>query len=448
MTPRLPLRTKLLYGAGEFAVSAKNAALGQFLLFFYVDIVQVSPALVGTALFLGRFWDAVTDPVAGYVSDTTRTRWGRRRPFVLAAAVPMAIAFYLLFTPPQWSELGVFAYVVCTYLTAMTLFTLYATPYLAWGAELTSDYHERTAVVQTRALFGVIGAIAGAAAPVAIANRFREARSGYAAAAAVLAVVMAVAGLCAGLGVKECDQASPPRPSLGHFVQGLKRTFANYDFRRIFAVFCGMTLAGSLGNAVQLFVIKYWLELYEWFPYIALAFGGAFVASFPVWTRLSRYVGKHRALTYGVSLGCVVPWGWFIVPPGNVTAMLLFAGAGGFATGSVTLAMSSAIDVIDWDELQTGERREGAYFGVWTLGLKTMGAAGALLGGWCLALLGTDPVAGVDATTAWRLLWVVGPLQVTANAVGLVFLRGLRWGRAEVASVQAILAQKRQQRSA
>jgi GPH family glycoside/pentoside/hexuronide:cation symporter len=446
MSHRLRFSTRLLYGAGEIAVSIKNAALNQFLLFFYVDIVHVSPMLVGVAVFFGRFWDAVTDPVVGYLSDTTRSRWGRRRPYVLVAVFPVALGFYLLFAPPTWSELGVFAYLVAVYIGLMTVFTLYATPYLAWGAELSDDYHERTSIVQTRALFGVLGSLAGASLPVAIASRFSNAREGFAVAAALLASVCLATGLLTGLGVREQRSVEPPNRSWQHFRTGLLQTFANRDFRHIFGVFCAMTLVVSLGNAVQLFVIKYWLGLYDFFPVIALSFGLAFVASFPLWRRLSQVFGKHQALLYGLGMGCLVPWGWFVVPPGNALAMVAFAALGGASSGAVTLAMSSAIDVIDFDELQTGERREGAYFGIWTLGLKTMSALGALLGGAALWVLGASGVEGLDAATAWRLVWLVGPLQVAANVFGLLMMRRIRWGHADVLRLQAALAERRQQR--
>jgi GPH family glycoside/pentoside/hexuronide:cation symporter len=126
--------------------------------------------------------------------------------------------------------------------------------------------------------------------------------------------------------------------------------------------------------------------------------------------------------------------------------MVAFAALGGASSGAVTLAMSSAIDVIDFDELQTGERREGAYFGIWTLGLKTMSALGALLGGAALWVLGASGVEGLDAATAWRLVWLVGPLQVAANVFGLLMMRRIRWGHADVLRLQAALAERRQQR--
>ncbi|GIW43044.1 MAG: sugar transporter [Candidatus Binatia bacterium] len=449
MASRLSLWAKLSYGIGEVAVSVKNATLSQFLLFFYVDVIHLAPVLVGIAIFIGRCWDAITDPIVGYISDTTRSRWGRRRPYVLGSVLPVAIAFYLLFTPPRWPEVQVFVYLVLAYVGLMTVFTFYATPYLAWGAELTDDYHLRTSVVQLRALFGVVGTLVGAALPVAISNRFDDARTGFSLAAAILAAIILGSGLAVGLGVREQRAVTPPPPSWRHFLHGLKHTLGNRDFQRIFAVFCAMTLAASVGNSVQLFVIKYWLGLYEFFPAIAVTFGGAFVVSFPLWRRLSQKVGKHRALLYGLGLGCIVPWGWFLVPPGGKVPMLLLAAAGGVSMGSVTLAMSSAIDIIDIDEWHTGERREGAYFGIWTLGLKTMGALGALLGGGFLSLLGagSSGAEGLGSDEGWRLIWLVGPLQVLSHASGLLLIRRLRWGPKEVAEIQMALAARRKRSS-
>src|SRR5881409_3630435 len=103
-TPEVPLHTKLLYGCGEFTINAKNTTLNHFLLFFYADIVHLSPALVSVAIFLAKISDAFTDPVMGYVSDTTRSRWGRRRPYVAVSAIPLGVCFFLLFRPPALGD--------------------------------------------------------------------------------------------------------------------------------------------------------------------------------------------------------------------------------------------------------------------------------------------------------------------------------------------------------
>ena len=249
--------------------------------------------------------------------------------------------------------------------------------------------------------------------------------------------------LVTGFGVRDAGRPGGPNPTLRHFLSGLRRTLANRAFSAIFATFCLMTVATSLGQAVQLLVIKYWLNLYDFFPAIALVFGLCFVGSFPLWMRLSHRIGKRRAFMVGLGLGCVVPFGWLLVPPGHRAAMLVFMVAAGIASGSVTLAMSQAIDVVDLDELHTGEQRAGAYFGVWTLGLKSMNALGILLGGVLLEAVGYVPEVTQDPRTLWWLIMLVGPTQAGVHAVGLLMFRRLRFDAGDVHRIQAELQARR-----
>jgi Na+/melibiose symporter-like transporter len=444
MSSRLvPLRTKLLYGSGEICLAAKNAVLNQFLLFFYVDVVHLGPALVSGAIFVGKIWDGIIDPAIGYVSDNTTSRWGRRRPWVALSAVPVGVLFYLLFAPPLWTGAALIVYVCVVYLGLMTAFSTLATPYFAWGAEITEDYHERTTVVQIRTLFGVLGGLIGAVAPVAIARRFVDQRVGYAVMAALLAVILTVTALIPAIYVRERNLLSGAVPSFAHFASGLRKTFANRDFRVVFVTFCLMTMAASLGQSVQLFVIKYWLQMYDFFPMIAFTFALSFAASFPVWLGLSRRVGKRRAMLFGLSLGCLAPLGWILMQPGNHGRMLLFMVVAGCLTGSLTLVMSSAIDIVDFDEWETGERREGAYFGIWTLGLKTMGALGTLMGGAILDVIGFEPEKVPSEATVWWLIVIVGPVQALSHFFGLLVMRRFRFDAHDVTQVQEALALRR-----
>ncbi len=439
----VPIKTKLFYGAGEIAIAAKNSVLNQFLLFFYADLVHMQPVLVSTAIFIAKLWDAFIDPVTGYLSDTTQSRWGRRRPYVAAAAVPLGIFFFLLFWPPEGSTGLVFTYLLLIYALLNTVFAIYTIPYVAWGAELADDYHERTSVVQIRSLFGVVGGIIGAAAPVAIAQSFAAPRAGYAAMAAVIGVVLSTSGLVTGIGVRERLRPQHAAASFRHFLKGLRATFANRDFRVVFVTFCMMTLAGALGEAVRLIVIKYWLQMYDFFPVIAATFAVCFAVSFPFWLALSRRLGKRTAMLTGLLAGAVVPFGWLVVQPGQRGMMLVFMVLAGFASGSITIVMSSAIDVIDFDELETGERREGAYFGIWILGLKVTSASGILLGGLLLELIGYVPGQPQSAQTIWWLVMMLGPLQSAVILIGVFFLRRFRYEAADVSRVQAQLAARR-----
>jgi GPH family glycoside/pentoside/hexuronide:cation symporter len=439
----VPIRTKILYGVADLGLNVKNAALGQFLLFFYVDVLHVAPALVGIALFVGKLWDAVTDPLMGYISDATRSRWGRRRPWIVVSAVPLAICFYLLFSPPDLAPLALVVWLGVMGILLFTFLTVFATPYLAWGAELARDYHERTTVVQIRALFGVIGGIIGASAPILIVNAVDGGRAGYRAMALILGVVIMTTTLITGLSVRE-----EPRPPLGsvsvaHFLRGLRATFVNREFALVFATFCLMTVSAAIGQSVQLIVVKYRLGMYEFFPWIALTFALSFAGSFPLWLALSRRFGKQRALLAGLALSCISPFGWIIVQPGQHMAMLIFMILGGIVAGSLTLVVSQAADVIDIDELQTGEPRAGTYFGIWTLGLKTCSALGTFVSGLVLSAVGYVADQTQDEATLWWLVVIVGPMQAVVHLGGLLVFTRVRFDAIDVAQVQAVLDTRR-----
>jgi GPH family glycoside/pentoside/hexuronide:cation symporter len=329
------------------------------------------------------------------------------------------------------------------YVLLMSCFTVLAIPYLAWGAEIAEDYHERTAVVQIRSLFGVLGGVVGATAPVAIASQFSDQRVGFGAMGGILGSILIVAALVTGVGVQERSRGPAVSASWTHFRGGLRRTFRNRDFRIVFVTFCLMTLSGAVGQSMQLFVVKYWLGMYEFFPIIALVFALSLAVSFPLWMLLARRLGKRRALLIGLGMGCVTPLGWLLVAPGDRVAMLLFMLVAGTVTGSLTLAMSSAIDVVDFDEWETGERREGAYFGIWTLGLKSMGALGALLGGALLAWVEIDSRSVPSNEALGWLLLTVGPLQAVSHLVGFLVMRRFGFDATDVATVQAALAERR-----
>lgn len=444
-TRQVSIGTKIRYGFGELGLNMKNEVVNRYLMFFYADTLLVSPTAVGLMMLLGKTFDAVTDPAMGYVSDTTRSRWGRRRPYVLLGAVPMGFFFYLLFAPPDWLSGGqLLWYLLAVSLGLYTFFTVFTIPYLAWGAELARNYHERTAVVQIRALCGLVGGIVGASLPLVLVGAALTARDGFAYMGLLLGVAVALSALVPALTVRDDSRDRLPAASFGHFLGGLRHTFSNRDFRVIFLTFCLMTVSGAMGTAIQIIVVKYRLNLEAQFPIIALTFGIAFALSFPVWLGISQRIGKTRAMRLGLMIGCVAPFGWVLVQPGQLGAMLVFMIVAGVATGCLTLAGSQAIDVVDVDELQTGEQRAGAYFGIWAFGLKLAVAVGQFFAGLLLDVVGYVPDAPQDPDTLWWLVMLVGPLQALVTFAGLLIFRRIRFEESDVQMVQAALAARRE----
>jgi GPH family glycoside/pentoside/hexuronide:cation symporter len=259
----------------------------------------------------------------------------------------------------------------------------------------------------------------------------------------ILGVVIGAAALLPGIGVRDGGRDQLPTASLAHFLGGLRHTFANREFRIIFTTFCLMTISTGIGTAIQLVVVKYRLQMFDQFPLFALTFGISLAFSFPLWLALSRRIGKSGALQVGLVLGVIAPLGWVIVQPGQVMAMVLFMIVAGAVTGSLTLAASQAIDVVDVDELHTGEQRAGAYFGIWAFGLKLATAIGQFFGGALLDLVGYVPDVTQDPRTLWWLVMLVGPLQSIVTLIGLLVFRRMRFEASDIAEVQAALDARR-----
>ena len=153
----LPLRVKLAYGLGSAAYGIKDNGFAYFLLLFYGTVVGLEPALAGTALLIALLVDAISDPVVGYWSDNTRSRWGRRHPFMYASALPVALCYFLLWQPPELSNQGLFFYLLGFAILIRTLITFFETPSSALMPEMTQDYDERTTVQAWRHFFGWAG---------------------------------------------------------------------------------------------------------------------------------------------------------------------------------------------------------------------------------------------------------------------------------------------------
>ena len=268
----VPFSSKFAFGVGQFAEGLKNGGFGFFILFYYNQVLGLSGTLAGAALFIALIFDAVTDPLAGSLSDNLKSKFGRRHPFMYASAIPLALAFFGLFAPPEGlSEMMLFAWLTVFAILTRGAMTLYHVPHLALGAEMTEDFQERTTIVAFRQFFGTLG---GAAAILIGLNFFfsedkggRLAIENYMPYAITLGIAMVVTIWYSAYGTqKEIPHllpptAKPPSTVLKRLISEFKEAFQNSSFRWLFFGVLIVFIMAGVNSALDLYMLQYFWGL-------------------------------------------------------------------------------------------------------------------------------------------------------------------------------------------
>ncbi len=410
-TGRLTFGTLVAYGVGQLGFSMMGLAVYVHLAKFYTDIALLSPALVGLAVMLGRVSDAFLDPAMGFVSDSTRSRWGRRRPYLLASALPAALCFYLLWAPPATLGTGaLFAYFTATYMLLFVFWTVGTIPYASWGAEISLDYHERTRLIAVRELFSVTGIVLGTLGPPIALRLSPHPRAAFAGMALVFAAVGSATILIPAITIREREefQGRHPLPPW----EGLQTTMRNRSFRTLLGTYFFTSVAGAVPAPLIPYMADYVLKTPRLLPAYILVYLLLGIVSLPLWVRLSHRLGKKDAWSISLVIAVVVSSAMFSLGPGRSTLFFVLLACGGVSLGgSLALPASMQADVIDQDELETGKRREGSYFGLWAWVTKASAAITLFI---ALQILGwAGYVPNVEQTPqvvfTMRLLYSVFP---------------------------------------
>ncbi|MCS7059565.1 MAG: MFS transporter [Anaerolineae bacterium] len=432
-TEKVPFLTKLAFGAGDVGPAVATAIMSFFLLYFLTDVARLNPAAAGLILLLNKIWDSVNDPLVGMVSDRLRTRWGRRRPWFLFGAIPFGLTFLLLFLVPPFDDTGKFAYYLVVSLMLDLAFTVVNVPYTALTAELTRDYDERTSLNQYRFAFSIgSGLIAAVAHPI-IVNAVQPAagvQTAYAVSALVWAVVATVPFFFAFWGTYERHTVEEEAPM--PILQALRFTFANRAFRYVTAIYLASWLVVQTVSTIVVYYLTYWLRQPELTAPVILAVQGSALIWLFIWTRVSRRVGKKGVYFRGMGFWIAVSFALFVVQPDwpAWTIILLGALAGVGVATAYLVPWAMLPDVIELDELQTGRRREGAFYGFFVLLQKLGLAVGLFLVSQVLAWSGyitppanaTTPIVQPDSALL-AIRWMIGP----APAIVLLIGMGLVW---------------------
>jgi GPH family glycoside/pentoside/hexuronide:cation symporter len=396
-------RTLVAYALPRSGSSMIFVMVAIYLSKFYTDTLLLAPAFIAWTFLIGRFWDGVTDPIMGYISDATRSRMGRRRPYFLVAAIPVAIAYFYLWSPPETlKDWGLFVHLTLAYLATYTFWTVFSIPHNSLGAELTMDYHERTLLTGVREGLGFLGILVGTLAPPLFAARFGGEAEGFSYLAAATGGLTAVFIIICFFSVKENPEFQ--RQDRIALREGLKALYRNRPFRILVIAFVVALIGNAFVPILVLYVGDYVVGVPKAAPYVIFTYVLTAAASILFWTRLSRRIGKKETWSRALILASVIFALGLYIHQGTWLAWIIMAVFAGFAYGcTMALAPSMMADVIDLDELQTGRRREGAYFGVWSFIDKSALGLAVFVGMYSLDLMGYVPNQPQTPQVYWTI---------------------------------------------
>jgi GPH family glycoside/pentoside/hexuronide:cation symporter len=421
---RLSARTKLFYGVGDIGNALVNSAIQFFLLIFYTDAALLAPALVGSALLIGKIWDAINDPLFGWISDRTGSkRFGKRRGYMILGAIPLGISIALLWrVPPGLAAAGAFLWVLFTFLLFDTLWTLTNVPYYALTAELTDDYDERSALTATRMTLAVPAYLVGAALTPALVGLFATKRAGYGAVGLLYGAIAAAALLICAAGIRERKKVAESRaaaPPVRTFLETLK----NRPFVRLLAAYLVLNLAFALIKTLMAYFLTYQLEMEAQVPMVmGLMLICVVIAIYP-WKKISERWNKGPAYALGMAIGALAVAATFFLPHQPTPWVYLIAALAGFGfAANWVFPWSMVPDVVDVDRLATGEQRSGVYYGVWGLGTKASEALAIASTGWILALFRYAPNVAQTPQTLFGIRLFFGIVPAIAIALALPLL--------------------------
>ncbi|MGD0855546.1 MAG: MFS transporter [Dehalococcoidia bacterium] len=426
---KLSVGTKVGYGVADFGGNLFFTATAFVLMNYLTDTVGLSAALAGIALMVGRIWDAFYDPIIGYLSDRTKTKMGRRRPFMLGGAIPLFIAMIIMFTNPSLvigsgiSQAVLFIYTMIVYIILCSAYSTVNIPYSSLGPELTTDYNERTSLNGYRFAFAGIGTLMGAALALPIVAMAPDKNLGFVLMGTIFGAVLLVSTLTTVFSVRESTEIRPSQ-SMG-FWKTYGEVFKNKPYLLILLTYILHILGITVASGIVIYYFKYILLAEAMTTYAMLILIGVAILFIPVSVAMSKKTGKK--LVYGagfiiMAIGVMILFIWgHILGAAFCLGVMAFTGIGmGFL-----YAMPYAIvaDSIEYDYLRTGERREGAFFGIWTWGLKIGQALAAFIMGLTLEAMGY--VANLIPQSASAQLGIrlfLGPITAVIFVLSAVVL--------------------------
>lgn len=414
---------KALFATGDHAINVGLSSLSLVYLLFLTDVAGLRPALAGAVVWIARIVDGITDPAMGRISDHTRSRLGRRRPFFLGGALPYGLFFGLLWVTPFSGQASMFVYYALIYMALSVASTVLSVPYMALIPEMARGYDERTSINTYRSAAAIVGVIVAACLEPVAAALGGDARAwSLAGWALAIWVVLPWLPVFAVSRERSIEHAASP-VSLW---RDLRDLLGHDHYRRLSALYIASRIALDVAGAALVYFMTYVVGRREDFAPAILTLMVAAAASLPLWMAISRHREKHDIFIVGTLwwvawLGVI----FFATPEWPRWSLFAITAAVGVGYAVADLMPWAMVgEVIDEDELRTGQRREGLYNGAFTFLRKLGGASAIGLSGLLLDVAGYVPRGEVQpesAVLAIRVLTGVVPSLFLLGAIALAW---------------------------
>ena len=425
LVKKLNLKTRLGYGIGDIAICLYWSGVGLYLLYFYTDVVGISPSLAGLIYGIGMFWDAITDPFMGYMAERTRTKWGVYRPYLLFGNIPLALSFILLFWVPPLEGGALFFFLLFANLLHRTCFTLVSVPFSSLTPRITSDSQERTNLTGFRMLGAQTGTnlMALLAFPIIFWVGGEDESLGF-------VVLATIAGLTA-LGIHAITFLTVKEPSNdqgiervgGSLSEAAKAIGKNGPFWLVFSatLIVGITTIFFGNNLI--YYTKYALNLHEHQGTILFTSGIVAFLSIPIWWSISNNIGKKLTWLISSSITLIALLVFYLYEIDTLSELLFLVAFIGFGSGAGGILFWSMLpDTIEYGEVHTGVRSESSLYGFMTFAQKGSIAFAIIILGLVLDFIGFQANEVQSDTTISNMKAIMTLIPSIGVALSLVII--------------------------
>ena len=417
-------RVRAGYGIGDYAICLYWSGIGLYLLYFYTDVVGISPILAGWIYALGIGWDAITDPFMGYLAERTKTKMGSYRPFIYYGSIPLALSFVLLFWVPPFEGTVLFLFLILVNLIHRSCFTIVSVPYSSLTARITNDSNERTKLTTARMISASFGTLSMSALAFPLIAYFGGADEAFGFLwLAIISGLTAIALLSVTVYSVREKVDEIVTSNLPNFVSITKTVATNYPFWIVFGCILILGSTGVMFNKNLIYFVKYGLELHEYQGLILGVSSGASFLSLPFWAYLALKIGKRETWLISMTIAFIGLLLFFYYPIASLNELLILLALIGVGNGAGGVLFWSMLpDTVEYGEWKSGIRTESSLYGFMTFAQKSSIAVAALILGFLLSGIGFEPNQIQSEETISGMKFMMSWIPICGIIISLVLM--------------------------